>query len=144
MENIIELLLPMLVAEMLDGAKEEVETYDKEIKVVEWNKFEEIMSLSLEKDEECDWSIDNLNCILAKTKLIRQFYIAITKKNWKLLTPIRKKFRESCDALMDNIEPSVEKGWYNESEYIKMANELRDDLKRLDDIIRHLGSFGVL
>jgi len=131
-----------LVGELVRVAKSEADGYDDTIKKTEECKLEAIMCLTLEKDEVLDMVIDTLSDIIKNHKINKQFWVAITKRNWKLLKPIRNKFRESCDALMEMDEMLVGKGVMPEGKYIQMADNFKEDLGYMDAVIsRCEGSF---
>lgn len=126
----------VLVGELCRVAKSEAESFDENIKATEELKLEAIMLLTTEKKvEQIDMTIDALSGMIKNHKINQQFWLAISKKNWKLLTPIRKKYRESCDALMEMGDELVGKGYLPESKYIQNADDFKENLGNMDAVL---------
>ena len=141
----VQYVIDNLVGELVRVAKSEADDFEETIKETEETKFEAVMELTLEKDEILDMTIDALSNIIKHHKINKQFWVAITKRNWKLLKPIRNKYRESCDNLMEMDEVLVGKGWLPESSYLEYANNFKENLGFMDAVIsRCEGSFGLV
>jgi hypothetical protein len=126
----------VLVGELCKVAKSEAESFDENIKATEELKLEAIMLLTTEeKVEQIDMTIDALSGMIKNHKINQQFWLAISKRNWKLLTPIRKKYRESCDALMEMGDELVGKGYLPESKYIQNADDFKENLGNMDAVL---------
>ena len=126
----------VLVGELCKVAKSEAESFDENIKATEELKLEAIMLLTTEeKVEQIDMTIDALSGMIKNHKINQQFWLAISKRNWKLLTPIRKKYRESCDALMEMGDELVGKGYLPESKYIQNADDFKENLGNMDGVL---------
>ena len=131
-----------LVGELVKVAHSEAEGIVETIKESEEWKFEAVMCLTLEKDEIVDMVIDALSDTIKNHKINQQFWVAISKRNWKLLKPIRKKYRESCDAIMERDEIMVGKGYLPEGKYVDTADNFKENLGYMDAVIsRCEGSF---
>jgi hypothetical protein len=129
-------VIDTMLMELVDVAKEEAESYDDNIKETEELKLEAIMLLTTyERDEQVDMTIDALSDMIKNHKINRQFWVAISKKNWKLLKPIREKYRESCDTLMERGDELVGKGYLPESKYIQNADDFKVNLGVMDAVI---------
>jgi hypothetical protein len=126
-----------LVGELVKVAKTEADDFDENIQRFELMKVDAIMELG--SDKEIDMVVDEVIDVLSETiknhKINKQFWVAITKRNWKLLKPIREKYRESCDALMEMNESMVEKGNFPESRYISEADGYKENLGYMDAVI---------
>ena len=129
-------VIDTMLMELVDVAKSEAESYDDNIKETEELKLEAIMLLTnYERDEQVDMTIDALSDMIKNHKINRQFWVAISKKNWKLLKPIREKYRESCDTLMEIGDELVGKGYLPESKYIQNADDFKVNLGVMDAVI---------
>ena len=115
---------------------------DKEIQSYEKRKLASILGMNTTaKVDMIDWDISMYDLILATTKLEKQFWVSLGKKNWMLLKLIRAKVREQCDKVMEHMEIGMEKEWMNEDEYIKSANMLKNLLEEQDGIISGLAEY---
>lgn len=131
-----QMINDVLVGELCRVAKSEAESFDENIKATEELKLEAIMLLTTEeRDEQVDMTIDALSDMIKNHKINRQFWLAISKKNWKLLKPIREKYRESCDALMEMGYELVGKGYLPESKYIQNADDFKENLGNMDAVL---------
>jgi hypothetical protein len=129
-------VIDSMLMELVEVAKEEAESYDDNIKETEGLVLEAIMLLTTkEKVEQIDMTIDALSVMVKNHKINKQFWVAISKKNWKLLKPIRNKYRESCDALMEMGDDLVGKGYLPESKYIQNADDFKVNLGVMDAVI---------
>lgn len=118
------------------GCQESIASCDQEIKDYEDEKFISIMSQNYGKDAKLmDWRIDFFDGCLKTSKLEKQFWVAIDKKNWKLMGLVRIKVRESSDWMMEHMDMGVEKNWMMEKEYISSANHLKQALEDMDRVI---------
>ena len=125
--------------------KEAIKICDEEIEELNICKLDAILYMkTTEKVDKIDAEITFYDLQLSVAKLEKQLYLALGKQNWRLLTLIRVKIREQCDMMMEHIENAVEKGWMDESLYIKTAKGLKDVLDEIDGIRRELESWGVV
>lgn len=115
---------------------------DEEIRTYEERKFATIIGMTTTaKVDMTDWDISMYDLCLENAKLERQFWVAMGKKNWKLLKLIRAKARGQCDKMMEHMEIGMEKEYMNEDEYIKSSNMLKEMLEEQDGIISGLAEY---
>ena len=129
---------------IIDASKYAMEKVDEDIKGIEMLKFQAIMKLSSAKSDRLDYSIDMLSALLKTNKMEKSLCLAITKQNWELLTPMRNKYRQFADAMMETMEKGVEKNLLSEEHYIKNANDLKNTMNWADEAISALREIGLL
>ena len=133
-----------IVMSMMEAANETIKYVDLEIKEQEEYKFQALMLLSSTKCEMLDWNIDMLNYLLNTNKVEKMLAVAITKSNFKLVTPVREKYRTMADAMMEHMEIGIEKGYLTEETYIQNANGLKNVIQWIDEGIALLRKVGKL
>lgn len=118
------------------GCQESILSCVEEIRDYEDEKFKRIMSMNYVKDaKKMDWEIDFFDGCLKTSKLEKQFWVAIDKKNWKLMELVRIKVRESSDLMMEHMEMGIENNWMMEKEYISSANHLKQGLNDMENVM---------
>jgi hypothetical protein len=133
-----------VVMEMIDASKETIHQVDEDIKITETTMFQTIMKLSHTKSDKLDFAIDMLSDLLKTTKMEKMLCVAITKQNWELLNPMRNKYRQLADALMENMEKGVENDLLSEETYINNANHLKNTMNWVDDALSVLRKIGLV
>ena len=133
-----------VVMEMIDASKDSIHQVDEDIKITETTMLQAIMELSHTKSEGLDYSIDMLSALLKTNKMEKMLLIAITKQNWELLNPMRNKYRQLADAMMENMESGVEKNYLSEKTYINNANDLKNTMNWVDDVLSVLRKIGLV
>ena len=133
-----------IVMSMMEAANETIKYVDLEIKEQEEHKFQALMLLSSTKCEMLDWNIDMLNYLLNTNKVEKMLAVAITKHNFKLVTPVREKYRTMADAMMEHMEIGIEKAYLTEETYIQNANGLKNVIQWIDEGIALLRKVGKL
>ena len=129
---------------IIDASKYAMEKVDEDIKGIEMLKFQAIMKLSSAKSDRLDYSIDMLSAILKTNKMEKSLCLAITKQNWELLTPMRNKYRQFADAMMETMEKGVENNYLSEETYINNANDLKNTMNWVDDVLSVLRKIGLV
>lgn len=127
---------------IIDATKETILQVDNDIKITETTMFQTIMKLSHTKSDKLDFSIDMMSDLLKTTKMEKMLCVAITKQNWELLIPMKNKYRQLADNLMENMERGVEKNVLSEETYINNANHLKNTMNWVGESItalRHIG-----
>lgn len=128
-----------------DKVEKAIKICDEDIEELNICKFNTIMIMkTTEKVDKIDAEITFYDLQLSVAKLEKQLYLALGKKNWRLLTLIKVKIREQCDIMMEHMENAVEKEWVNESFYIQKAKDLKDMLDEIDNIRQQLEGWGVV
>jgi len=133
-----------IVMDMMEAAEDTIKKVDEEIKEQEEYKFHALMALSSTKCDQLDYGIDMLNHLLNTNKVEKMLAVAITKHNFKLVTPIREKYRALADAMMEHMEIGIEKNYITEDTYIQNANTLKKVIKWIDEGIALLRVVGKL
>lgn len=133
-----------VVMEMIDASKGNIQDVDNDIKITESTMFQAIMKLSHTKSEGLDFSIDMLSALLKTNKMEKMLLVAITKQNWELLNPMRNKYRQLADAMMESMESGVEKNYLSEKTYINNANHLKRTMDWVDDALSVLRKIGLI
>jgi len=132
------------VMEMIDASKDTIHQVDDDIKTTESTMFQAIMNLTHTKSDKLDYSIDMLSALLKTNKMEKMLLVAITKQNWELLNPMRNKYRQLADAMMENMEKGVENNYLSEETYINNANDLKNTMNWVDDVLSVLRKIGLV
>lgn len=115
---------------------------EKETTAYELRKLATIIGMTTTaKVDMTDWDISMYDLCLENSKLEKQFWVALGKKNWKLLTLIRVKARGQCDRMMEHMDIGIERGWMKEGELIHSAKSLKRLLEEMDGIISGLAEY---
>ena len=133
-----------VVMEMIDASKDTIHQVDDDIKTTESTMFQAIMNLTHTKSDRLDYSIDMLSALLKTNKMEKMLLVAITKQNWELLNPMRNKYRQLADAMMENMEKGVENNYLSEETYINNANNLKNTMNWVDDALSVLRKIGLV
>lgn len=133
-----------IVMDMMETAEDTIKKIDEETIEHQEYKFHALMALSSTKCEQLDYGIDMLNHLLNTNKVEKMLCVAITKHNFKLVMPIREKYRALADEYMEHMEIGIEKNYITEDTYIQNANALKNVIKWIDEGIILLRAIGKL
>lgn len=122
-----------------------IEKCDNDVNDITWLKFDAIIRMTTtERVENIDAKISFLEAWCKFPKLEKQFYIAIEKKNWRLLKILREKLSVLGDKTIREMRDGVEIGWIDRTKYLTFMKGMNKRVKNIDSILNVLGSCGVL
>jgi hypothetical protein len=115
-ETTINLINGILINGIIDASKDAIKVVERDMKEMESLKLQAIMNLTLIRTkklnfavtEKLNFAVDFMSAILNTNKMEKMLYLAVIKQNWELLIPMRNKYREMADIMMETMERGVE------------------------------------